>query len=66
MDKKGYRKLQQAYSPEICVEGMRESMEDLKLVGELAEISTGNLPLARCVLLLWEPYVLGQFIGSHT
>lgn len=48
MDMKGYRKLGQAYSPGICLERMTESMEDLKLVGELAEISTGNLPVARC------------------
>lgn len=44
----GYRKLRPVYYPGIGLEGMRESTEDLKLVGELAEIQTGNLPVARC------------------
>jgi len=48
MDMKGYRKLRQAYCPGICLEGMRESMVDLKLVGERAEISTGSLLVPRC------------------
>jgi len=44
---KGYRKLRQAYCPGICSEGMRESMEDLKLVGERTDIPTGNFPVPR-------------------
>jgi hypothetical protein len=55
MDMKGYRKLRQAYYPGICFEGMRESMRDLKLVGEWLRFQPGTAQLHVVrVLLIWE------------